>query len=169
MGLQRVTLITVICAWLFLLIWIQFWDQFALFCGLCTYFSDYAWSWFFRVLIADWRVSSQVFGEKHKVGAKPSQERLQKKPNRPNTGDPRQVSWSKAKHQNAAFGKWENGAGSRHHRQPVVFTTVRGGGRTVVLPRTHNRASPLLPSFFHFPLQMFVFLRGFSICAMFHP
>jgi len=112
-------------------------------------------------LIADWRVSSQLLGEKHEVEAKPSQEKLQKKPNRPNTDDLRQDPRPKAKHQNAAFGKQENGADNRHHGQPVVFTTARGGGRMVLLLGTHDRASPLLPG-------CFAFLRGCSFsCAFF--
>ena len=43
------------------------WDLFALFNVLCPYFSDYVWFRFFRVLLADLRVSSQVLGEKYKV------------------------------------------------------------------------------------------------------
>jgi len=66
-------------------------------------------------LIANSRLLSQVLGDKYEVEAKPSEEKLQKKPNRPNTGDPRQVPWFKAKHQNAAVGKRENEAGSNHH------------------------------------------------------
>jgi len=71
-------------------------------------------------LIADWRVLSQVLGEKHEVEAKPTQEKLQKKPNRPNTGDPRQAPRSKVKHQNVAFGKQENRAHSRRHGMTLV-------------------------------------------------
>ena len=65
-------------------------------------------------------MSNQVLGDKHEVEAKSSQVRLQKKPNRPNTDDPRQDPRSKAKHQIAAFGKRENGADSNHHGQPVM-------------------------------------------------
>jgi len=68
--------ISVIFAWVFLLIWIQFWDYFALFCGLCTYFSDYALFWLIRVLIVDLSVLRQVSGEMHEIEAKRSQEWL---------------------------------------------------------------------------------------------
>jgi len=106
-------------------------------------------------------VSSQVLGEKHEVEAKPSQEKLQKKPNRPNTGDPRQVSRSKAKHQNGALRKRENRAGNRHHGQPVVFTMAQGGGRTAV--------RPLCSQVFSLSFTGVRFLLGFSVCAMFFP
>ena len=49
---------------------------------------------------------------------------------------------SKAKHQTAAFRKWENRADNRHHGLPVAFTTGRGGGGKVVLPRTHGHEPP---------------------------
>jgi len=61
--------------------------------------------------------------------------------------------WSKAKHQNAAFRKRENGADSRHNGLPAVFTTARGGG-----------GFPLLPICV-FPLQLFGFLCGFSVLS----
>ena len=41
-------------------------------------------------LIPDLHISSQVLGEKHEDQAKPSQESLQKRPNRPQMDDPRQ-------------------------------------------------------------------------------
>ena len=72
-----------------------------------------------------------------------------------------QVLQAKMKHQNAAFRKQENGAENKHHRQPMVFTMACGGGRTVVLLGTHDRASPLLPG-------CFSFLRRYSFpCAVF--
>ena len=61
----------------------------------------------------------------------------------------------------------ERAARGVHHGQPVVFTIARGGGRAVMLPGMHDRASPLLPSFFCFPSRLFVFLCGFQFVICF--
>jgi len=58
-----------------------------MFYNLCPYFSYYAWFWLVRILIADLHVSSQMLVESREIEGKPSQERLQKRLNRPKTKD----------------------------------------------------------------------------------
>jgi len=82
--------------------------------------------WLVRVLIADLRMSSQVL-EKHEIEANPSQERLQKRPNRPKTEDPKQNPRTRKKHKMQRSRSGEHGLARKHHGQPVVFITGRGG------------------------------------------
>ena len=137
--------ISVLCAWVSLLIWIQF---LGLICIILRFMHIFLR---LRSVLAlsgfDCRFEciEPIFRRKTRNWGQPSKHNLQKKPNRANTDDPRQDPRSKAKHQNAAFGKWENRADIRHHRLPVVFTTTCVWGGTVVLSGTHGRAFPSAP------------------------
>ena len=136
--------ISVIYAWAFLLIWTQFWDWFALFYNLCPYFSDYTWFLLVRVLILDLRVSRQMLGESREVEAKPSSERLQKRPNRPKMDDLRQNPRTKKMHK----------------------MRRSGSGRARQAKAHHGRGGRVFPQLLRFPSRPFVFLHDiFVLCC----
>ena len=101
-------------------------------------------------------MSSQVLGEKHDIEAKPSQDGLQKRPNRPKMEDPSQNSRTKKKHKTQRLRSEGAKPARRHHGKPVVFTTGRGGchASSWWLPRPW---CPLFPfRLFCFPSWLFV-------------
>ena len=84
-----------------------------------------------------------MLGESREIEAKPSQERLRKRPNKAKTEDPRQTPRTKKKHKTQRSRNYEHGLARRHH----------------------GRGAPFFPRLFRFPLRLFVFLRSFSVCA----
>ena len=108
-------------------------------------------------LISDLHTSSQMIGEKNEVKAKWIKEGCKTSPIGPKRMIQGKNLRTKAKHQKAAFKKRQNWWARDHHGLPVVFTTAHGGGRTVMLPRTHGRVSLLLPVF-RFSSRLFDFL-----------
>jgi len=91
---------------------------------------------------------------KNEIEGLEDQEELQKKPNRPNTDDPRQKPTDQKCTKTQRLRSVGTGPGRNHHRQPVVFAMARGGGRTAVLPGTQGHAS-LLPRLRRFSFAAF--------------
>jgi len=73
-------------------------------------------------------------GRKNEVEGLEDREELQKKPNRPNTDDPRQKPADQKCNKRWHLRCVSTRAGRSHHGQPWVFTTACGYGRTTVLP-----------------------------------
>jgi len=91
------------------------------------YFSNYAWFWLVRVLIAELCVSSQMLRESREIEAKPSQEMLQKRPNSPKTEDPRQNRQAKIKHKMERSRSDKAALARGHHRPWWLPQPARGG------------------------------------------
>ena len=104
-------------------------------------------------------MSSQVLGEKHEFKTKPSQERLQNKPNRLKTEDPTKICDPRRSTKRSV-------RGARALNWAGAFTTAHGGGGTTMLFGTHGHVAFPAPVL-HFPSCPFVFPRDFSICVAF--